>query len=406
MAADQIMAALDIGTTKIACVVGERDAHGDLYVIGHGVAPAEGLKRGVVIDMDKTARAIKAAVHDAQLVSGTEIDRVTVGITGEHIRSINSNGVVGVSRSDHEVTAVDVRKAIDAARSVPIPVDREVIHVIPQCYSLDDQSDLLDPVGMHGVRLEVDAHIVTASVTSARNIFRTLERCRLDIDHLVLEALAMAPVILSNDDMSHGCVLVDIGGEMTTISLFVQGAVRHTAVVPIGGKQVTNDIAIGLKTTVEQAETLKRTHGCALASLVDPAESISVPSITSSGPRDLSRHLLASIIEPRVEEILSLVARELKKVISPDALPGGMILVGGGSLLAGTVELTEHLYSLPARRGAVSGFEHIPDAVNSVSYATALGLLLFGFSNEPISQRPSGVKGMLRRFEQWIGKQF
>ena len=281
MPTDNIICALDIGTTKIVAVVAEMDEHGAIYVIGHGVSKAEGLRRGIVVDMDKTVKSIRRAIEDAQLVSGTEVDRVTVGIAGEHVRSINSHGVIAVSRSDNEITASDVKRAVEAARTVAIPIDREIIHVIPQTFSVDDQSGIKDPVGMSGTRLEVEAHIVTASITSARNIYRALERCSLAVDHMVLEQLAASGVITSEGETEIGVVIVDIGGDITNLAIFYDGAIRHTAVVPLGSRNVTNDIAIGLRTSVQQAEDLKLSHGAALTSMVDPEELIAVRQMTT-----------------------------------------------------------------------------------------------------------------------------
>ncbi len=407
MAAENIIATLDIGTTKITVLVGEMDSEGGIYIIGHGIAPSEGLRRGVVVDMEKTVKSIRRAVDDAQMVSGTEIDSVTVSIAGEHIRSINSHGVVAVSRSDNEITSADVRRAIEAARTVAIPVDREIIHVIPQQFSVDDQSGIKDPVGMNGVRLEVEAHIVTASVTTAKNIYRALERCHLDVDNIVLEALALSNVLLSEHDMEVGVVLVDIGGDITNLAVFHDGAVRHTAVVSLGSKNVTNDIAIGLRTPLRSAQELKEAHGSVLASLVNPEEMILVPSADGIKNKEVSRHVLASIIEPRMEEILSLVFREIKRANIGDLLTGGMVLTGGGTMLPGTVELAEQLFDLPVRMGKLSGIDHIPDELVSNQYATGHGLLVYGFQNEPVrGNRSSNVKGWLKKFENWITKQF
>lgn len=407
MADEKIIAALDIGTTKVVALVGERDEHGGIYVIGHGISPAEGLRRGVVVDMDKTVRSIQKAVEDAQMVSGTVIDRVTVGIAGEHVRSINSHGVVGVSRSDKEVTPMDVQKAIEAARTVAIPVDREIIHVIPQDFSVDDQTGVKDPTGMSGVRLEVEAHIVTASVTTARNIYRALERCRLGIDHIVLESLGLATIHLTQREMTTGAVVIDIGGDITNMALFYDGAIRSTAAIPLGSRNVTNDIAIGLRTTLDQAEELKLGYGAALASMVDPEEMVVVTGMGGKGSREISRNVLASIIEPRMEEILSLVARELKKIGRSDNIAAGMVLTGGGAMLPGTVELAEQLFDVPVRLGQVKGFTHIPDELNTVRFATAHGLLLYGFANEANAAiSGSAVKGWWKRIESWITKQF
>ena len=407
MASENIIAALDIGTTKICALVGEMDEEGRIYVIGHGLANADGLRRGVVVDMEKAVKSVRRAIEDAQLVSGTEIDSVTVGIAGEHIRSINSHGVVAVGWSDNEITTADVKRAIEAAKTVAIPVDREIIHVIPQQFSVDDQGGIKDPVGMSGVRLEVEAHIVTASVTTAKNIYRALERCHLDVDHVVLEGLALSHALLSEGEAENGVVVVDIGGDITNLAVFYDGAIRHTGVVSLGEKNVTNDIAIGLRTALKHAEELKQTYGAALASLVDPEEMIPVPAADGSVAKEVSRHVLASIIEPRTEEILSLVIREIKRANIGDLLAGGLILTGGGSLLPGTVELAEQLFDMPVKLSPLAGIEHTPDELQDGRFAAAHGLLIYGFQNEPHQSGHRGkVKGLLKRFENWISKQF
>ncbi|HUV31836.1 MAG TPA: cell division protein FtsA [Acidobacteriota bacterium] len=404
MAGNRMVAALDIGTSKVLALIGEMDDQGGMYIIGHGRAPSDGLRRGMVVDMDKTVKSIRKAIDDAELVSGTEIDRVTVGIAGEHVRSINSHGVVAVSRTDNEITAADVRKAIEASRAVAIPVDREIIHVIPQGYSVDDQSGIKDPVGMSGVRLEVETHIVTALVTSARNIFRALERCRLGVDHMVLESLALSHVLLAEDDTEAGCLVVDIGGDITNASVFYDGAIRHTGVIGLGGRNVTNDIAIGLRTPVGQAERLKLGHGAALASSVDPSEMIEVPGVAGRPAREISRHVLASIIEPRVEEIFSLVSKELRKLHRLDTFTAGMLLTGGGSLLPGTLELAEQIFDMPVRAAQLRGIEHTPEELDSAPFATAHGLLVYGFAYEPVGAKTGALGGLFRRIEQWITK--
>lgn len=405
MADNQMVAALDVGTTKIVAMVAEMDERGDIYVIGHGIAPAEGLRRGVVVDMDKTVRSIRKAIEDAEMVSGTEIDRVSVGIAGEHVRSINSHGVVAVTRTDGEITGGDVRKAIEASRAVAIPVDREIIHTIPQAFSVDDQSGIKDPVGMSGVRLEVETHIVTASITTARNIYRALERCHLDIDHMVIESLALSNVLLTEDEKEAGCAIIDVGGEITNASIFFDGAIRHTTAVPLGGKNVTNDIAIGLRTSVENAERMKLAHGAALAGMVEPSDMVDVPGVAGREGKSISRNVLASIIEPRVEEILSLISRELKKVHRLDMFTAGIVLTGGGSLLPGAAELAEQIFDIPVRRGELRGLEHTPEELDNARYATAHGLLVYSFENEPTERSASGpLGGLLKRLEQWITK--
>lgn len=407
MANEHIIAALDIGTTKVIALVGEMDERGSIYVIGHGMASAEGLRRGVVVDMDKTVNSIRRAVDDAQLVSGTEVDRVTVGIAGEHVRSLNSHGVVAVSRADREVTTADVQKAVEAARTIAIPVDREIIHVIPQEFSVDDQTSIKDPCGMSGVRLEVEAHIVTASITSARNLYRALERCRLAVDHIVLESLALSSVLLTEREAMIGSIIVDIGGDITNTALFFDGAIRNTAAVPLGSRNITNDIAIGLRTTLDQAEEFKVLHGAAMASMVDPEDMILIPGAVGRTSREISRNVLASIIEPRFEEIFSLVGRELKKIMRGEELAGGMILTGGGALMPGAIELAEQMFDMPVRLGKTCGINHVPDEINNGRYATAHGLLRYGFDNESNAVSSSGsVKGLWKRIESWITKQF
>lgn len=406
MASENIIAALDIGTTKMAALVAEMDEEGRVYIIGHGQTAADGLKGGIVVDMEKTVSSIRKAVDDAQMVSGTEIDSVTVGIAGEHIRSINSHGVVAVGRSDHEITPADVRKAIDAARAVAIPVDREIIHVISQEFSVDDQSGIRDPVGMTGVRLEVEAHIVTASVTSAKNIYRALERCHLAVDHMILESLALSEVLLSDNETDMGVITVDIGGDMTNISIFYDGAIRHTGVVLLGGKNVTSDIAIGLRTSVKQAERLKTAHGAAMASMVDPEEMMLVVGVAGRPDKEVSRNVLASVIEPRMEEIFSLVAREIRRGSVTEMPAAGMVLSGGGSLLPGTVELAEQIFDMPVRMGQIGGIEHIPHELDNVCYATSHGLVRYAFRNEAArGGKGGGIKRLLKRFENWITRQ-
>jgi cell division protein FtsA len=407
MAADRILAALDIGTTKIVCLVGEMDDQGRIYVIGQGQSPAEGLRRGVVVDMEKAVGSIRSAVDDAQMTSATEIDRVAVGVAGEHIRSINSHGVIAVSRSDHEISRQDVNRAVEAARAVAIPVDREIIHVVPQAFAVDDQTGIKDPVGMSGVRLEVEAHIVTASVTSAKNVYRALERCNLGVDHIVLESLALSHVLLTADEADRGVAVVDIGGDLTNVAVFFDGAIRHTAVVPLGARNVTNDIAIGLRASVDQAEQLKLAHGAALAASVNPEEMITVPGVGRRPERELSRHVLASIIEPRMEEILSHALREIRKAGAGEMLTEGIVLTGGGALLPAAVDLAEQIFDYPVREGRLGAIEDTIEEIQSLRFATAHGLLVYAFQNEPqAAGRGRGVKGWLKKFENWITKRF
>lgn len=407
MPTEHLVAALDIGTTKIVALVGEVDVEGRIYVIGHGEAPAEGLKRGVVVNMEKTVTAIRKAIDDAQMISGTEIDRVTAGIAGEHVRSINSHGVIAVSRTDNEITPADVNRSIEAARAVAIPVDREIIHVIPQEFNVDEQSNIMNPIGMNGVRLEVEAHIVTASVTTAKNIYRAMERCNLAIEHIVLESLALSSVLLTEDETDSGVILVDIGGELTNVSVFFDGAIRHTGTVPLGGRNITNDIAIGLRTSPFEAENLKTGFGAAMSSYVDSSEMIPLHRTNGKSGKEISRNILASIIEPRLEEIISLVMREIRQAGLLHIPTAGVVLTGGGALLPGATQLAEQLMDMPARLGAITGIENTPDELRNPRYATVHGLLSYAVQHEPMhAGKKENLRGFIRKFENWIARQF
>lgn len=407
MSTEHLVAALDIGTTKIVALVGEVDVHGQIYVIGHGEAPAEGLRRGIVVNMERTVSAIRKAIDDAQMISGTEIDKVTAGIAGEHVRSINSHGVIAVSRTDNEITQADVNRAIEAARAVAIPVDREIIHVIPQEYNVDDQTNVKNPVGMNGIRLEVEAHIVTASVTTAKNIYRAMERCNLAIEHVVLESLALSNVLLSEDETDSGVILVDIGGELTNVSVFFDGAIRHTAVIPLGGRNISNDIAIGLRTSPFEAENLKIGFGAAMSSFVDSKEMIPLHHASGKHGKEISRTVLASIIEPRLEEVLSLVMRELRQAGLTHIPSSGVVLTGGGSLLPGTKQLAEQILDMPVRLGKINGIEDTPDELRNPRYATVHGLLSYAVLHEPsMMGKKENLRGFMRKFENWIVRQF
>lgn len=403
----RIITGIDIGTTRIKTIITESDEQGLPIFLGYGCVPAEGLRRGVVVNMEKTVQSISRSVEDAEMMASAHIDTAVAGIAGDHIRSINSHGVIAVSRSDNEIGEKDVKKAIDAASAVAIPNDREIIHVIPQEYTIDEQSGIKNPVGMTGVRLEVEVHIVTAAVTSAKNIYRSLERCEISVDHLVLQSLASTYASVSNDEEEMGVVLIDIGGDLTDVAVFYDGSIRHTGVVPLGGKNVTNDITIGLRTSVVQAEDLKINYGASLTSMVDPDEMMEVTTAMGKNPRSISRNVLASIIEPRMEEIFSLIAREIKKSNPPDALAAGAILTGGGSMLPGTVELAEQILDIPVKLGMPAGIEELPENIANPQYATAVGLVNYGFKHDvsPESAR-GGLKALLKRIENWISRNF
>jgi len=407
MTEPRIITGIDIGTTRIRTIITEADERGAPIFLGYGCVPAAGLRRGVVVNMEKTVRSISKSVEDAEMMASVHIESAIAGIAGDHIRSINSHGVIAVSRSDNEIGEKDVARAIDAARAVAIPNDREVIHVIPQEYTIDEQPGIKNPVGMTGVRLEVEVHIVTAAVTSAKNVYRSLERCEISAEQLVLQSLASTYSCISNSEEEIGVVLIDIGGDLTDVAVFYDGSIRHTGVVPLGSKNVTNDITIGLRTSVDQAEQLKINYGSALTSLVDPDEMMEVTTAMGNNPRSISRNVLASIIEPRMEEILSLAAREIKKSNPPEALAAGAILTGGGAMLPGIIELAEQILDMPVKLAMPRGIEDLPENIATPEYATAIGLINYAVKHEIVPNGGGGgIKGLLRKIENWISSNF
>jgi cell division protein FtsA len=401
MADENRIVGLDIGTTKIATLIAEVDPSGQLRIIGVGTSPSEGLKKGVVINLEKTVESIASAVEDAEMVAGVKVDSVYAGIAGDHIRSINSRGVLAVSRSDHEITAADVEKVVEAAKTVALPMDREIIHVLPQEFTVDDQSGIKDPVGMVGVRLETEVHIVTGAVTSAQNIYRSVKKAGLEVWDLVLQPLASSYALLTPDEEELGVALVDLGGGTTDFAIFYDGSIRHTGVVGLGGKNVTNDIAIGLRTPVDRAEEIKKLYGCAMSGLVDSDETLEVPGVGGRDPKRVSRNVLASIIEPRVEEILNLVLQEMKKSQYFESLAAGLVLTGGGSLMQGMAELAEKIFDVPVRTGKPTGVDGMEQTVSSPIYSTGVGLLLYGW--EQVKEGKSGGrlkgKGLFRKMK-------
>jgi cell division protein FtsA len=368
---------LDIGTTKISCIIAEQKSNGEeIHIVGVGNAPSEGLRRGVVVDLEKTVASIQRAVDEAERMAGVPVKAVSAGIAGDHIRSINSRGVIAVSRKDNEISRADVERVIEAAKAIAIPMDREIIHVIPQEYTVDDQSGVKDPVGMSGVRLEAEVHIITGAVTSAKNICRAIQRAGLKVGDLVLEPLASSHAVLDANERDLGVVLLDIGGGTTDVAVFYEGSIRHTAIVPVGGANVTNDIAIGLRTPIDKAEQIKIASGCALASLVPANETLMVSGVGGRADREISRHVLASMIEPRMEEIFAMANREVKKNHFAELLGGGVVLTGGTSLMSGAVELAEQVFEMPVRLGAPEGFGGLGANVADPRFSTGVGLVL------------------------------
>lgn len=375
MAKDNLIVGLDLGTTKICCVVGELTSDG-VDVIGIGTSPSTGLRKGVVVNIDQTVKSIKRAVEEAELMAGREIRSVYTGIAGSHIKGFNSHGVIAVKGG--EVGERDVERVIDAAKAVAIPLDREVIHILPQEYIVDEQRGIADPIGMAGVRLEVKVHIVTGAVSSAQNIIRSCHRAGLDVEDIVLESLASAQAVLTDEEREIGVALVDIGGGTTDIAIFLNNSIRHTGVLAIGGTNLTNDIAFGLRTPMAAAEQIKIKYGCALADLIQEAGAIEVPSVGGRPPRKLSRRILAEICEPRMEELLALVDQELIRSGFKDSIAAGVVLTGGASLIEGIQDLAEQIFNLPTRVGEPVKVGGLKDLINSPMYATAVGLLHYG----------------------------
>jgi len=373
---------LDIGTTKISAIIAEKEKSGEVKIVGVGVAPSEGLRRGVVVNLERTVASITAAVEEAERMAGVEISGVFAGIAGDHIRSINSRGVIAVSSRDNEISPADVDRVIEAAKAVAIPMDREIIHVIPQGYIVDDQDGVKDPVGMSGVRLEAEIHIITGAVTSARNICKSIQRSGMKVRDLVLEPLASAQAVLGPDEKDMGVVLLDIGGGTTDVAVFFEGSIRHTCIVPLGGANITSDIAIGLRTPIDRAEEIKIQHGCALTTMVEASQQFTVPGVGGRGDKSISRHTLASIIEPRLEEIFQLANREVKKNHYADLLGAGVVLTGGSCLMEGAVELAEQVFQMPVRRGVPTGLTGLAENVRDPRHSTGVGLILHGLSVE------------------------
>jgi cell division protein FtsA len=408
----EMFVGLDIGTTKIACIISELDANGELKIVGVGMSPSDGLRKGVVVNIDKTVRSIQKAVEEAELMAGVDVESVLVGIAGDHIRAINSKGVVAISRDDNEITDLDVVRAIDAAKAVSIPMDREILHVIPQEFVVDEQKGIKDPIGMCGVRLETQVHIITGAVTSAQNIYKSVEKAGLKVRDLVLEPLASSYAVLEKDEKELGVALVDMGGGTTDIALYFDESIRHTAVVGLGGKNVTSDIAIGIRTPVEKAEEIKKRFGCAYSSLVKSDEYISVPGVGGREQREVSKAVLASIIEPRIEEILSLALREIKRTEYADMLGAGVVLTGGCALMEGIQELSEKVFEMPVKIGVPTGFGGLTEAAKSPVHATGVGLCLYGVKNAKAKKGKRGggqddnFKKIFDKMKIWVKEFF
>lgn len=372
----EIIVGLDIGTTKICAIVAEISEEGSIDIIGIGTHPSKGLRKGVVVNIEATVSSIRRAIEEAELMAGAEISDVYTGIAGGHIRSMNSAGIVAVK--DGEVREADLQRVIDAAKAVAIPMDREVIHVLPQEFIVDDQGGIREPLGMAGVRLEAKVHIVTGAVSSAQNIVTCANKTGLNVADIVLQPLASAEAVLSEEERELGVCLVDIGGGTTDIAIFKDGSIVHTAVIALGGHNLTSDVSIGLRTPAHEAERVKQKYGCCLTSMVDDEETLEVPSVGGRAPRVLSRRILSEILEPRVEEIFQLVHREVQKSGHGEMLGSGVVITGGTTLLAGMPELAEEVMAMPVRRGYPRGIGGLVDVVKSPMYATGVGLVVYG----------------------------
>ena len=403
-----LIVGLDIGTSKVVALVGEIGADGSIELLGLGSQPSRGLKKGVVVNIESTVQSIQRAVEEAELMAGCEIHSVFAGIAGSHVRSLNSHGVVGVR--DKEVSHGDVEHVIDAAKAVAIPADQKILHVLPQEFIVDGQEDVREPLGMSGVRLEVKVHIVTGAVSAVENITKCVRRCGLKVNDVMLQPLASALAVLNEDEKDLGVCVMDIGGGTTDLAVFTGGAIRHTAVIPIAGDQVTNDIAMTLRTPTKEAEELKLRHGCALRQLADPNDIIEVPGVGERGPRKLSRQTLAEVIEPRIEELYTLAQSELRRSGLEEMLSSGIVLTGGSALLQGMVELGEEVFHLPVRVGVPAYVGGLADVIRSPRYATAVGLLLDGrehFLRAEIARgQTKGLGNVGERMRQWFKANF
>jgi cell division protein FtsA len=402
-----LIVGLDIGTTKVAALVAELQPDGALEILGMGSHESKGLKKGVVVNIEETVAAIQRALEEAELMADCKISSAYAGIAGSHIRSFNSTGMVAVK--DREVSALDVERAVETAKAVNIPTDQQILHVLRQEFIIDGQEDVRVPIGMSGVRLEVKVHIVTGAVSAAQNIVKCVRRCGLEVNDLILQPLASARAVLSDDERELGVCLLDIGGGTTDLAVFTHGAIRHTAVIPIAGSQITSDIAMALRTPTAEAETLKVRHGVALRQLADPNEMIEVPGIGDRPPRALSRQTLAEVIEPRVEELYQMVQKVLHDSGNEQLLSSGIVLSGGSSVMQGMVELGEEIFHMPVRMGVPRYSGGLADVVRNPRYATAVGLLLEGVSQvqQGRMQRQDGsVRAVLARMREWFQRNF
>ena len=403
-----LIVGLDIGTSKVVAIVAEVQADGHFEVIGLGQHASRGLKKGVVVNIESTVNAIQRALEEAEVMADCKIREVITGIAGSHIKSFNSHGMVAIK--DKEVSQSDVDRVIETARAVNIPMDQQILHILTQEYIIDGQEDVAEPLGMSGVRLEVKVHIVTGAVSAAQNIMKCVRRCGLEVRDLILQPLASAKAVLSEDEKDLGVCLVDIGGGTSDVAVFIGGAIRHTAVIPIAGDQITNDIAMALRTPTKDAEDIKIAHGCALRQLAESGQMVEVPGVGERGPRQLSRQTLAEVIEPRVEELYSLIQSELRRSGFEELLSSGIVLTGGSSVMRGMVELGEEVFHMPVRLGIPNYSGGLADVVRSPRYSTGMGLLIAGHEqfqrNEAERAQIGTFQQLLERMKAWFRGNF
>ena len=403
--------ALDIGTSKVVCLVGDVGLDGTIDIVGIGSHESRGLKRGVVVNIESTVHSIQRAVEEAELMAGCKIHSVTVGIAGSHISSMNSHGIVAVR--DGEVMEHDLERVIDAARAVAIPADQKILHILPQEYVIDNQEGIREPLGMSGVRLEARVHLVTGAVNAVQNIEKCVQRCGLEVDNSVLEQLASSYSVLTEDEKELGVCMVDMGGGTTDIAIFTGGAIRHTVAIPIAGDQVTNDIAMALRTPTPHAEDIKIKYACALAQLANAEDTIKVPSVGDRPARDLSRQALAEVVEPRYDELFTLVQAELRRSGFEDLVAAGIVLTGGTAKMEGAVELAEEIFHMPVRLAIPKGVRGMEDILASPIYATGIGLLQYAKQDNqhlgeavPVMEEPVERPNVLNRMKSWFQGNF
>jgi cell division protein FtsA len=395
-----VVVGLDIGTSKICAIVGALNDENEIDIIGIGISPSKGLKKGVVVNIESTVDSIKRAVEEAELMAGIDIESAYVGIAGNHIKGINSHGIIAIKNK--EVVPSDVERVIDAAKAVAMPLDRQIIHVLSSEFVIDEQDGIKEPLGISGVRLEGKVHIVTGSSTSVQNVIKCVNKANIEVKEIVLEQLASSEAVLTADEKELGVALVDIGGGTTDMAVFGDGSVKHTSVLPVGGSHITNDIAIGLKTPSLEAERIKKRYGCALTSLVSEDETIEVPSVGGREPRTLSRKILSEIIEPRTRELFNLIKKELVLSGFNETVASGVVITGGTTIMEGMPEIAEQVFELPVRTGIPAGIGGLIDVVNSPMYATGVGLVMYGFKNQH-SVKYTGSNGK-RMFEKVFGQ--